>query len=318
MNRFDELLSHIPQIGLEHHREEILENSRRNAPHITKTIREVDTDQRSCLVISAGPSLYRRRTLQRINPKGICIVATDGAYIQCLKAGITPDWVVTIDPHPTRIVRWFGDPNFEENSKHDDYFQRQDLDISFRQNSVAENEANCALVNAHRTALAICTASPANVVDRTQSFDRYWFCPLVDEVSSGGLTVEMVEATGAPALNCGGTVGTAAWAFARVIRQSKNIAVVGMDFGYYPDTPLANTQEWNLLKNYSDVREFYPYHEGHWGAAYTSPTYWWYRRNFLDLLKAADARVTNCSEGGLLFGERVDCMDLDEWLKSCS
>src|SRR6267142_98749 len=120
MTRFQELQSRIAEIGLEHHRETILENSHRNAPKIKHTIRDVDCDSRACLVVSAGPSLYRERILQRIGYFSGCIVATDGSYVQCLKAGIKPDWVVTIDPHPTRIVRWFGDSHFEENSRYDD------------------------------------------------------------------------------------------------------------------------------------------------------------------------------------------------------
>lgn len=320
MNRFDELLSHIPQIGLDHHREEILENSRCNAQFVERTIRDIAPTDKPCLVISAGPSLYRKQILRRIGDSfsdGI-IIATDGAYIQCLKAGITPDWVVTIDPHPTRIVRWFGDPDYERNSEGDDYFKRQDLDVNFRANDARENAKNIESVDAAKAKLVICSTAPANVVARTAHFERFWFAPLVDSPDEEGITKTICAESGLPALNTGGTVGTAAWAFARTCLQSREIAVVGMDFGYYPDTPLSNTQEWNMLKYHSDVRDFYPYHEGHWGAAYTSPTYWWYRQNFLDLLKAADARVTNCSEGGLLFGERVDCMDLDEWLKSCS
>ena len=91
-----------------------------------------------------------------------------------------------------------------------------------------------------------------------------------------------------------------------------------MDFGYQIGTPLQATQEWNVLKDRPNVIDYYPARVGHWGPCYTSPTYAWYMQNFLDLLDAAGARVTNCSEGGFLCGERVDCMRLDEWLESCS
>lgn len=318
-DRFQELQARISEIGRAHHADTILANSLRNARHIRETIRDVRRDPRPCLVVSAGPSLYRERILERIGEFRGTIVATDGAYIQCLKAGMAPDWVVTIDPHPTRIVRWFGDPDFEENRKGDDYFERQDLDIDFRENSARQNAANLEAVDEYPVRLAIATSAPANVVERTAAFARYWFAPLVDHPVVGSLTRKICEATGAPALNTGGTVGTAAYCFARAALgagQAVPIAVVGMDFGYYPDTPLEQTQEWNMLKHEPDVHDFYPVRNGHWGAGYTSPTYYFYLQNFLELLDGD--RVVNCSGGGLLRGDGVECMGVEEWLKSFS
>jgi hypothetical protein len=286
-------------------------------PHIRKTIRDIQPDQRPCLVVSAGPSLYRQNILKRVAESAFTgsIVATDGAYIQCLKAGITPDWVITIDPHPTRIVRWFGDPDWEENSKHDDYFKRQDLAEDFRADSARQNAENIQAVDRAQAKLAICSAAAANVVARTARMDRFWFAPLVDNPDEEGITRSICAETGLPALNTGGTVGTAAWIFANQVLRSEQIAVVGMDFGYYLDTPLEKTQSWHML---GGEPEMYPRRQGYWGEHYTDPTYWFYRRGFLDLLEAADAGVVNCSEAGLLCGARVHCMGLDEWLESCS
>ena len=310
---FDETVASITEVGREWHRETILRNSLRNADHVVQTIRDIASDPRPCIVISAGPSLYREGILGRIAGCKIrpLLVATDGAYIQALKAGITPDWVITLDPHPTRMVRWFGDPDFEENSRNDDYFTRQDLDVTFREKALEENESNIRQVDANPTRLAICATSPANVVARTAAFDRYWFAPLVDAPVKGGLTRIMCAATGCPALNTGGTVGTAAWAFAHQILKSPDIATVGMDFGYPLDTPLEKTQSWHML---GGDPAMYPRRAGAWGEAYTDPTYAWYLQNFLDLLDAADAYITNCSGAGLLTGKRVMCTDLESWL----
>jgi hypothetical protein len=302
--RFQELQSRIAQIGLEHHADTILHNSARNRLHIVNTIRDIRPCNDLCLVVSAGPSLYRERILSRIGGFDGTVVATDGAYIQCLKAGIIPDFVVTIDPSP-RIVRWFGE-RFE-----DDYFKRQDLDIGIR-----EEAENRRLIDENKAPLVICTSAPENVVERTAAFDRYWFAPLVDEPVAGSLTRQICESTGAPALNTGGTVGSAAYIFARSILGSDNIAVVGMDFGYYADTPLEQTQEWNMLKHEPDVHDFYPVRNGHWGVGYTSPTYHFYLQNFLDLLDGDT--VVNCSGGGFLRGPDVQCMEIEEWMTSVS
>lgn len=315
---FEELVASLPQRGMEWHRETLLENSRRNAEHVIYTIRDLPAKDAPALVVSAGPSLYRQKTLSRLKAAGFSgtVVATDGAYIQCLKAGITPDFVITLDPHPTRIVRWFGDPDFEGNSNGDDYFSRQDLDITFRSNAFAENAENIRTVDQNTVPLVICTAAPQNVVERTSRFPRFWFAPLVDSpAGAGSITRAICEATGCPALNTGGTVGTAAWNFAYSTLDSRHIAIVGADYGYYSDTPLEQTQSWHML---GGDQNLYPFRMGHWGTAFTDPTYAWYLQNFLDLLKAADARIVNCTGGGLLQGDRIDCMDLEAWLKSCS
>lgn len=300
-SRFDELVSQITQIGLEHHAQTLLENTRRNAASVHRTIRDVRPVRNSrSLVVSAGPSLYRQEILARLArvERRPIVVATDGAYIQCLKAGIVPDWVVTIDPHPTRIAVLFGADS------QDDYFDRTRADHGFER-----AQSNRPLVDEHRAPLVIASSAPQSVVERTARFDRYWFVPLVDDPEDAGLTSAMVEATGAPALNTGGTVGTAAWAFAHAVLKSPDIAVVGMDFGYPQGTPLENTQEWNLTGGDPELYPQFP-ERGY----YSSPTYWWYRQNFLDLLEAADARVTNCSGAGLLYGDRIEEMRLEEWI----
>lgn len=316
--KFAELVNEISGIGLQWHRDTILRNTTENSEGIEKTIREIEPDARAALIVSAGPSLYRQNILKRIWGRFLGnVIATDGAYIQCLKAGIVPDYVITLDPHPTRMVRWFGDPDFAKNSEGDDYFERQDLDIAFRENAARANEQNIELVNEHafRSKFIVCTTAPRNVVERLNAAGvvPYWFAPLVDN-GPESLTKQMTEISGCPAINTGGTVGTAAWVFAHSILRSGQIAVVGMDFGYAMDTPFEQTQSYNMLKQYENIAEFYPHFSGYWGEAYTDPTYWWYRENFLDLLNANKARVINCSGEGLLFGPHVGCMDLEQWL----
>lgn len=316
---FDELVASLPQRGVEWHRETILRNSRENARHVGKTIRDIEANPRPCLIISGGPSLYREGIFKRLCAeyrRPLTFVVADSAYIQCLKAGISPDFVITLDPHPTRMVRWFGDPDLEKNMNGDDYFSRQDLDLEFRFSHGFENERNISFVNLHRTPLVISSTAPGNVVERTAKHERYWFAPLVDDPHApDSITRDIVDATGLPAMNTGGTVGTAAWVFAHSILKSQNIAVVGVDLGYYPTTPLKETQSWHMLNG---DRSMYPVFANPDGMLFmTDPTYWWYRHNFLDLLENNNATVTNCGGAGLFFGERVKWQRLEEWLASC-
>lgn len=322
--QFHELLSRITRIGRDHHSASIVANTLANAPLVRQSIREIEPTDKPVLIVSAGPSLYREKMLPRLYGKfkGL-IVATDGAYVQCLRAGIIPDYVLTLDPHPTRMVRWFGDPQLAEHLNGDDYFSRQDLDTKFREDAEATNAQNISLVDhyAGLTKFVVSTTAPQAVVSRLAGKSLFWFVPLVDDPEKGALTAQMVEATGLPAMNTGGTVGTAAWVFVHSVLRSPKIAVIGMDMGYYMDTPFNETQSWNMLKDKENVAEFYPHHTGPWGESYTDPTYWWYRLNFLDLVEAAGTSVVNCSEHGLLcdYEDRlVKPMKLEEWLASCS
>jgi len=59
-----------------------------------------------------------------------------------------------VDPHPTRIARWFGDTELEER-EHDDYFQRQDLDPHWIANEEKYNRELVELVNQHAAHMAM-------------------------------------------------------------------------------------------------------------------------------------------------------------------
>ena len=322
-NKFNQLVKSIPEMGMEWHRQTLLEQTRANLPLMIlprgTSIRAIKPDPKPCLLVCAGPSLYRKNSLKWLysHRDKVTLVATDGAYIRCLRTGILPDYVLTIDPHPTRIVRWFGDPEIETHMAGDDYFARQDLDIDFRKEMLTINAQNIRLVDLHPTKLVICCSAPKNVVERTNGWERYWFAPLVDNPVEGSLTRQLVDMTGLPAMNTGGTVGNACWVFAHAYLKSDNIACIGMDFGYPPGTPLERTQSWNMLKNRDGVQDYYPEMPGVDGQVwFTDPTYAWYRQNLLDLMQGVNGTLTNCTEGGTLMGEGITCMGLEQWLKS--
>lgn len=319
---FYDMVRSIPKLGMDWHRETLIANSTANKPHMHQSIRELPAQLgQRVLVASAGPSL--RRNLEELSstPTDMAwpnVVAVDGAYIACLEAGIFPDYVITLDPHPTRIVRWFGDPDLSQHIAEDDYFARQDLDEKFRANMAQANAENIQRVDgaAWISDLIICSTAPANVVARTAAFDRYWFAPLVDQPRMpGSLTRDLARITGLPSLNTGGTVGTAAVVFAHTVLAAKSIAVIGMDLGYAKDLPLERTQSWNMLKDKPQVEQYYPRVEHpDWGECYTDPTYWTYRDNLLGLLKTGNITLHNCTGAGALFGPHVQCGSIAGWL----
>ena len=333
---FNTLVNEITHIGFKRHAANLLEAVKTNAPFIKKSINALPVltgpKAKSAIILSAGPSVHRRNSIKRIlqsRYKG-SIIAVDGCYISCLKAGLIPDFVVSLDPHPTRVVRWFGDPHFEKNSANDDYFARQDLDVTFRKNSIEHNKENMEFINrfAKKTKAIVASCLAFNVVERLNAagFDLYWWNPLVDNPdNSDSLTKKIHQINKLPCINTGGTVGTAAWVLTATKLKIPEIGLVGMDFGYYQDTPIEKTQ------TYYELAERHGSFEGidkyflecafplTGEKFYTDPTYFWYRQNFLDLMKKAPhIKTINCTEGGTLFDEHVACQNLDEFLKKHS
>lgn len=329
---FAALVDKITEIGIERHRDTLLANARRNAAFAKRSIKHLPAmsaaKRRSVIVLSAGPSIRRARTIERLLESGYqgTVVAADGAYAACLRAGLIPDFVVTLDPHNTRVVRWFGDPNYAAHSAADDYFERQDLDVAARENALRRNDKDMALIDKHasKTPAIVCSSSPQTVVDRIRSagFETYWWNPLVDDpAKAGSITRAIYDILPLPCLTTGGTVGTAAWAFAVQVLKPRLLAVSGMDLGYYADTPMKMTQTYYELLAMAGgdeerVKDYFTWMDFPLtGEKFmTDPTYFWYRRNFLHLAKRAPLPTLNCSEGGTLFGDNVDCVTLDDFL----
>jgi hypothetical protein len=135
---FAKLVAEVGDISRDRHAQALLTHAVQNLPHSTRSLRDLPAlrveKAQSAVIVSAGPSVHKQKSIFKIlesNYRGT-IIAVDGSMISCLKAGLVPDYVLTLDPHETRIVRWYGDPDFEEHTRNDDYFQRQDLDEEFR------------------------------------------------------------------------------------------------------------------------------------------------------------------------------------------
>jgi len=119
-----------------------LENSRRNLQylHYGKSLADLPSqpigEKDTALIVASGPSIKIQDPAPMVSSSGYkgAIICTESAIRYLLIHSILPDLVVTVDPHPHRIVRWLGDPTLtEEKLDKDDYFRRQDMDTSFAQ-----------------------------------------------------------------------------------------------------------------------------------------------------------------------------------------
>lgn len=282
------------------------------------------------LVIAAGPSLHRRDTARIIKDSGFTgvIVATESSLAWSLRHGIVPHLVVTLDYDPKRIVRWFGDPDLtEDDLALDDYFARQDMDPKFREDQLAYNRELIGLLNANGPRIRIAVASSASeaVVRRVfdAGMDVYWWNPMYDDYDNEySLTRKIHGTNGLPCVNAGGNVGSACWVLAHAVLRKKRVALVGIDFGYYADTPYGQTQYYKEILALVGperldevfVRVWNPHLNREF---YTDPAYLWYRDSFLEMAQQAECETYNCTEGGILFGPAIHWTTLHDFLSSC-
>jgi len=304
-----------------------LENAAVNRPKIERSILELGDvalgDGDSAVVVGAGPSLHRRDSLARLRKSGYTgtVVAVDGALGSCLRAGVVPHLVVSVDPHRERIVRWFGDPAMTA-APADDYFRRQEMDPALAADEVAANGALIALVDAHGPSMraAVATSAAPAVVARCEAagIAMYWWNPMYDDYDKpDSVSRRLHRANGLPCLNGGGNVGTAAWVMAHAVLGKRRVALLGIDFSYPPGTPYARTQYYPELREMlgDAYEQAYVKTDNPFGETWMcDPAYWWFRGVFLDMAREAECRTVNCTEGGILFGDPIEIATLEEFV----
>jgi hypothetical protein len=329
-----QLVAHMADITRDRIQALALENSRNNLSKIQEgeSIRAlrgepVGTGDKA-IIIAAGPSLKRKQVAEQIIASDYqgAIIATESSMLYCLRQGIIPDLVVTVDPHPKRIVRWFGDPDLTEaDLRADDYFERQDLDTSFSE-ALRTNDEILELLNKYgpQINIAVSSSSANTVVTRAHQSGMhvYWWNPMYDDPDQeGSITRALQNENGLPCVNAGGNVGAAAWMMANAVWNKQRIAVTGMDLGYYAETPYKNTQYYHeaiSLVGEDKLDELFmkvynPYLEKWF---YTDPAYMWYRECFLQMADHANCQTFNCTEGGILFGDNITFTNLSNFLSN--
>ena len=270
------------------------------------------------VVVGSGPSLRKIDQTKYLKKyrNFFFIIACDGALYYLLNKNIVPDLVVTLDPHPTRIARWFGDKTLNlKTIQKDNYFRRQDLEIRF-QNELKSNREMIKLFdkNSQKIKVAICTSSSKLVVKRllASKSKLFWWNPFLDDTKKkNSLSKKIFRINKLPLINTGGNVGSAAWMIADQVFGFEDIVLLGMDYAYYLDTPISNTQYFDAIekiaKNKIELRKFYrkilnPHIKK---SFYTDHVYLWYRKNFFEMINNTQSRTINCTQAGVLFNKKI-------------
>lgn len=235
---------------------------------------------------------------------------------------------MSVDPHPLRIVRWFGDPELDDKRMaDDDYFRRQEQDTSFADEK-AKNDELLALMNEYgpQVHIALGTTSSPDVVKRVHEIGMkvFWFNPMLDDPDTpDSVTMTIHRRNGFPSMNAGGNVGSACWMVAHAVLGKTRVAVTGMDFGYYADHPVEKTQYYPEAVDLVGIDrigelfvDMYNPHTGEW--YYTDPAYFWYRTAFLEMTEDSECDTYNCGGGGTLFGENINWSSLRDFLSEAA
>ncbi len=327
-----ELIANMEQITWQRTGAMSLENARQNAKFLDRgqslaALREVPVGEGDhAIIVASGPSIKFQDPAKAIlssRYKG-AIVCAESAIRYLLTHGIVPDLMVTVDPHPHRIVRWLGDPDLnEEKLAKDDYFRRQDMDEQFAR-ELEVNQKIIGLLEEHgkEIRIALSTSSSEVLVKRVLEIGMqiYWWNPMLDDPDTeNSVTRELHQINGLPCVNAGGNVGAAAFMMADAVLEKKHVGLVGMDLSYYDDTPYRNTQYYDAMLRVADEEDldqfFIRIHNPHidqW--FFTDPAYMWYRECFLEMSADADCKTYNCTQGGILFGEPLKFIDLQDFL----
>lgn len=283
----------------------------------TLSIDASDNNYNSAIIIGRGPSIKKHKHLELIansDYKG-SIICGDGALIPALRAGITPDkfpkfYVLTIDPLE-RQKTLYDDLIVDEYGK---------------------------MINGIFSVVAHPSAASRA---RQAGIKMHWVHSLFDynegKKSFNQLSAIMVRAKnhkdGLPAIQTGGNVGTAAWFVAWQILKCNVIALVGINHGWEEDDPwekiithgrtddpkmYGTNVSVDIDKNSPSFQKLFKkiFNPEFNCYCIVDPLYQFYSNALKEFIARSPSWLTtiNATEGGSIFGERIKCMRLQEFL----
>lgn len=267
-------------------------------------------DDNSAIIIGRGPSIKKHNHLELIanSHYGGSIVCTDGALINALNAGITPDkfpkfYVVTID-------------------------SRKEIQ-EYYNNNLVDRYGN-KIKGIFSTVIDPSTVERA----RKAGIKIHWIHALFDyhegKKSFNQMSALMVRAknhsNGLPAIQTGGNVGTSAWFVSWKILKCNTVSLIGINHGWNEDDPLEiitthghTHSEIKLDKNDPVFSKLFPkvYNPEFNCYCILDPIFQYYSNALKEFISRSPNWLTtiNATEGGCIFGDRIKCMTLANFLK---
>jgi len=302
----------------DNHFERYVKNFTLNLEQITKqsSSRELDPEYnnkkpqiKSAIVIGRGPSIKKHNHLDILSKSnfGGYIVCTDGALIQTLKAGVTPDKfpnfiVVTVDTEEDEV-------NFFSDEIVDQYGEKiHGIFSTLVDPSVIKRAIN-AKIKIHWTHPLF------DFQEGIKSFNN--ISALIVRAKKNGV--------GLPALQTGGNVGTSSWFVSWQILKCKTIALIGINHGWEEDdsweTILSHgnvISTPNIDKNSETFKKLFPkiYNPDFKSYCILDPIFQYYSNALKEFIfrSPEDIETINATEGGSIFGKRITSMAFKDFL----
>lgn len=256
------------------------------------------------IVIGSGPSVDRYGHLFRVKrclEEGFDgkVFACDKAFKPCLDAGITPDYVVSVD----------GDERVT------DFFKNTVNHVNLKERPIV-------IFNA-------ATIHPETFKFVDERFHVYWFQGMVDNPNEKKSVTRvlhyMMRKTMLESL---GNVGGMAWHLAYYLGCNP-VGLVGLDFGYMAGTKIEDTIYYKAYLHMLELAKEDPLLVDRYYRVITNPDSEtevlvdinWDNYAYVFKLYAKKAwiqsklRTINCNPSSSLFGEGIEYMPLEEFLK---
>jgi hypothetical protein len=264
----------------------------------------------SAIVIGRGPAINKFQHLKLLaesNYQGN-IICCDGKLVDALKAGVTPTkfpkfYVTTIDPYP-EIRKHYDDPLIDE-------YGSQIKGI-----------------------FTVLTNPNAVQRARESGIKIHWLHSLFDynegKKSFNQISALMVRAknhvNGLPAIQTGGNVGTSSWFIGWKILKCSTIALIGINHGWEEDdsweTILSHGNNYDISKGIDRSSPAFDklfkkiYNPDFNCNCILDPLFQFYSMAFKEFISRSPDWLTtiNATEGGSIFGEKIQCMKFKEFL----
>ena len=268
------------------------------------------TKLKSAIVIGRGPSVKKKGHLEILAKSNFngAIICCDGALINTLKAGVTPEkfpnfYVVSIDPYSPAM-------KFYDDKIVDKYGDKIKGIFSTLSHPLAVEKARNAGIKIH------------------------WLHSLFDyeegEKSFNQISASMVRIknhhNGLPAIQTGGNVGTSSWFIAWRILKCPTVALIGINHGWNEDDPWekiishgSDFVKTDVVDRKSDTFEklFKKIYNPDFNCnCIVDPLFQFYSSALKEFIVRSPEWLTtiNATEGGSIFGDKIIGMPFDSFL----
>jgi len=283
-----------------------------SAKGLTPNAEKLTGNQKSpAIVIGRGPSLKKFHHLELLRESNYngTIICCDGALIDTLKAGVTPDkfpnfLVVTIDPDLERIKKYY---DHELVKKHGSKIKGV---FSVLSHPLVVEQARQSGIKIHWV------HSLFDYNEGKKSFNYI----------SSLIVRSKNHPKGLPAIQTGGNVGTSSWFIAWMVLKCSPIALVGINLGWEEDDSWdtiirhgVKDLSINIDKNSSSFQKLFPkvFNPDIGKYCILDPIFQFYSAGLKEFISRSPSWLTtiNATEGGSVFGNRIKSMTFSEFLR---